>query len=103
MPCEVGNACFEGFQIFFDDAVGQGFSGHDLEIAALALERADCGHEAGCIRAQAALAAFNVKELFGAHVGAEAAFGDDVIGHFQRHAVATTLELPCAMFAKGPQ
>ena len=52
--------------------------------AAVHLERADGGDQHRAVRRDAGLAALDVHELLGAEIGAEAGFGDHVIGEFER-------------------
>ena len=56
-------------------------------LAAVMRERADGGDEHDRARAEPARAADDVEELLHAHVGAEAALGDDVVAELQRHEV----------------
>ena len=66
------------------------------------LERADGGDEHRAGGLEPGLAALDVEELLGAEVGAEAGFGDDVVGELERGRVAITELQPCAMLANGP-
>ena len=55
----------------------------DLD-AAVVLDRAHRRDDHRRVRLQARLAALDVDELLGAEVGAEAAFGHDVVGELER-------------------
>ncbi len=75
------------------------FLGH----AAMHLQRAHGRDDDRRSRLQPGLAALDVEELLGAEIGAEAGFGDDVIGELQRASWWRSTELqPCAMLANGP-
>ena len=56
-------------------------------IAGVVLERLDRRHEDDRVRLQVAEPADDVEELLHAHVGGEAALGDDVVGELERDAV----------------
>ena len=55
-----------------------------LRDAAIHLQGAHGGDDDRGSRLQARLAALDVEELLGAQVGAEAGFGDDIVGELQR-------------------
>ena len=52
--------------------------------AAVHLHRAHGGDDDRGSRLQPGLAAFDVEEFFGAEIGAETGFGDDIVGELQR-------------------
>ena len=74
-----------------------------LGIAAVMLQRLHGRDEHDRARRQPAEPAGDVHELLEAHLGTEAALGDDVVPELESEAVTDQELLPCAMFAKGPQ
>ena len=54
--------------------------------AAVQLQRPHRGHDHGEFGLQPGLPAFDVEELLRAQIGAEARFGDDIVGQRQRRA-----------------
>ena len=58
---------------------GQWLSGHDLELAAVRLQRAHGGDQDRCVGHHARGTALDVEEALRAHVGAEAGLGDQVV------------------------
>ena len=76
VPVEVRDAGLERLQVFLAEI-------RHLD-AAVVLDRAHRRDDHRRVRLEARLAALDVHELLGAEVGAEAAFGDDVVGELER-------------------
>ena len=79
---EVVDVGFEVFHAGFH-CVHVWFAAFVLGDAAVVFEGTDGCNKYDCIRGEAGVAAFDVHELFGAEVGAEACFRDDVVGEFE--------------------
>ncbi len=76
MALEIGEALLQRLEIFLLEIV--------LGDTAMHLQRADGGDQDGAVRLQSGFAAFDVEELLGAEIGAEARLGDDVVGELER-------------------
>ena len=76
MPLEIGEALLQSVEVLLLEIV----LGH----AAMHLERADGGDDHHAIRLEPGLAAFDVEELLGAEIGAEARFGHHIVAELER-------------------
>ncbi|CAB4852479.1 unannotated protein [freshwater metagenome] len=76
---EVGRAGAHIVGVLGEKLRWQGPAGDDLELAAVRLQRTHRGHEHRRVGHHARVAALDVEETLGAHVGAEAGFGDEVL------------------------
>ena len=95
MANEIAHARFERPQILLLEVF--------LLHAAVHLQRTDGGDEHDADGLEPGLAALDVDELLRPQIGAEAGFGDHVIGESQRRVVVARTELqPWAMLANGP-
>jgi hypothetical protein len=75
----------------------------DVEIAAVKLAGADGGHDHRRVGLEAAGRALDVHELLEAEVGAEAAFGDHVVGAADRDPVGDDRAVPMGDVPEGPR
>ena len=87
MRLEIRKARAEVLEVLVAQLRRQLAAGLHLVVAGVHLERAHGRDQHRGVGAHAALAALDVEELLGAHVGAEARLGHDVVGQAGRHAV----------------
>ena len=99
---QVGAADVDLVRVLGQQRVGQRPAGDDAMAAGVGLQRPDRGHDDGGVGTQARVAALDVEEALGAHVGAEAGLGDqevarvdaDQVGQHRRVAVGDVPERP---------
>ena len=76
---EVGCAGAHVVGVLGEQLGRQRLAGDDLELAAVGLQRPNGRHQHGRVGDHARVAALDVEEALGAHVGAEAGLGDEVV------------------------
>ena len=78
--------------VFGQEGLGKRLTGHDLVVAGVGFQAADGGYQNSGVGGDARIAALDVEEPLGAHVGAETRLGEqevtgvdaDLVGHDRR-------------------